>query len=146
MVKYKYNIENIDAEDIVRTDNMKELKKGTKISLSTSLTIGISEKSNNIIRLNPQLKYKVQEKVYLDSSINIYFRIDEVYWNKYLVNNQITLKKDLLVQLYNDSINILRGYLFSKIVRNDQKPFILIQINSDIIKKDVILDFNDNED
>lgn len=146
MIKYKYNIENIDAEDIVRTDNMKELKKGTKISLSTSLTIGISEKSNNIIRLNPQLKYKVQEKVYLDSSINIYFRIDEVYWNKYLVNNQITLKKDLLVQLYNDSINILRGYLFSKIVRNDQKPFILIQINSDIIKKDVILDFDDNED
>lgn len=75
----------------------------------------------------------------------MYFKIDNGYWTKHCVDNQIVLKKSLLINLFNDSINILRGYLLATIETHDKKPFILHAINSNIIDADVTLQFEDKD-
>ena len=93
---------------------MENLDKNIDISLS--LSVGVTNIENNTIKVSPGVTFSKNKLDFISIEISVFFSIDKETWEGYISKDKssITIPSDILTQLINISIGILRGSLHAK--------------------------------
>lgn len=105
---FKISTDNFEKEELENLDK--------NIDISLSLSVGVTNIENNTIKVSPGVTFSKNKLDFISIEISVFFSIDKETWEGYISKDKssITIPSDILTQLINISIGILRGSLHAK--------------------------------
>lgn len=137
-----YNIVSIDP-DIFEFNESLSKDNSDKIDINLSLSIGVSSFDKKKVGFKPEILLSFNSNTLLKCSVSVVFAIESGYWDNSASKDRtrIVFPIDFAIELFDISLNILRGVVSEKTSGDGGVSFIIPIMNTDnLIQKDVVVD------